>query len=166
MGRLKINLAETEFAVRRIITIIWVTCVKKFWDSNFNLEVIGKLEYQFFKTLPQISHIHKNRSFSNRPNWNFFDHILLLPYKFHVSTRGIGLLFFNFVNCELLMSLFYYVTFSHIDYFPLSHHLYISCRCQSKNETGERDPLNFTPNLGVFLYTTQTYFLRIFTGTR
>ena len=48
---LKINLMETKFSVRRIIAIIWVTCVKKnIQIRTLNLEVIGKVS--IFQEIP------------------------------------------------------------------------------------------------------------------
>ena len=55
---------ETKFAVRRIITIIQGTCVKKtFQIRNLNKEVIGKIS--IFQEIAYILNIHKNRDFSS-----------------------------------------------------------------------------------------------------
>ena len=81
----KIDWVETKFSVRRIITIIWATCVKKNSQYlNFNEATIGKISIFFFKKLPQISHIHKHFNFF-KYNWNCLDH-LLLPFNFMAVT--------------------------------------------------------------------------------
>ena len=95
---LKINLIEIKFAVRRILTTIWVTFVKK----NTEIQTLIKklmAKYRFFNKLPQISHIHKNHTFF-KYNCDFLDQ-LLLPYTFHGSSMK-GILFFNFASCETL----------------------------------------------------------------
>ena len=92
-------MVETKFALRRIITIIWVTSVKK----NSQIRTLTEklfAKYWFFKKLPQILHIHKNRYFLKH-NCNFLDY-LLLPYKFPGSSMR-GILFFKFASCEPLM---------------------------------------------------------------
>ena len=56
--QLKIDLVETKFPVRKIITDIWVICVQK--NSQFRTLIKHLLaKYQFSQKLPQISHIHK-----------------------------------------------------------------------------------------------------------
>ena len=91
---------ETKFAVRRIFTIIWVTCAK----TNFEIRTLIKkllAKYWFLKTLPQISNIHKNRNFL-KYDCSFLDQLLLpYSYKSHGSSMR-GILFFNNASCEPL----------------------------------------------------------------
>ena len=92
---------ETEFAERRIFTIIWVTCMKK--NSEIRTSIKKLLaKYWLFKKLPLISHIHKNHNFSRIII--IFLEKMLLPYKFQGQGSSVrGILFFHFARCEPLM---------------------------------------------------------------
>ena len=77
---------------------MWVTCVKKNFDIRTSIKKL-LAKYRFFKKLPQISHICKNRYFSCITV--IFLEQLLLPYIFHGSGMR-GILFFNFASYEPL----------------------------------------------------------------
>ena len=73
-------------------------CEKEFSDSNFDLEVIGKISI-FQEIAPNFTYLEISQFFKH--NYNFLDQ-LLLPYNFHGSSMR-GILFFNFASCELLI---------------------------------------------------------------
>ena len=70
--------------------------------KNSEIQILIKkllAKYRFFKKLPEISHIQKNRKFSSIIVISLDQ--LLLPYKFYGGSMK-GILFFNFASCEPL----------------------------------------------------------------
>ena len=61
--KLKIDFIETNFAVRKIITVMRITRVQSSQIRTLIKELLAK--YKLFKKLPQISHIHKTLIFSS-----------------------------------------------------------------------------------------------------
>ena len=78
---LTINLVETNFVVRKIITI-WVTCVQK----NSEIQTLIKQVFSisiFEEIAPNFTYLQKNNLIFNQ----FLDQ-LLLPYKFYGSNMN------------------------------------------------------------------------------
>ena len=76
-------------------------CAEGFLDSNFNEAVIDKI-LNFHEIAPNFTHSQK--SFLVEYNWNFLDQ-LLLPYKIY-GRDMLGIYFFIFASCELLIQCF------------------------------------------------------------
>ena len=107
MGRgicisLKIDLIQTKYAVRMIITTTWVTCVQKNSKIRFWIKQL-LAKHWFFKKLAKIVRNHKNLNFSSIVGI-FLDQ-LLLPYKFHGSGMR-GIFFFQLYQLWVLNALF------------------------------------------------------------
>ena len=83
-GKSVINLVEMQFAVRKMMAVIWVTCVQK--NPRIQTWIKQLLAKYRLLNVPNFIYrpIHKNHNF--QVIWIFLNQLLLhVPYKFYAS---------------------------------------------------------------------------------